>query len=56
MERVPNQNEAAQLSSQIEDECLAAQRRLTGFAASARHTAITARLDPLGRLYKEEFR
>jgi hypothetical protein len=34
-------------------EYLAAQRGLTGFAESARHAAITARLENMGKLHED---
>ena len=52
MEGQTNQNEVARLLSQIENEYLAAQRGLSGFAASAQHAAITARMENLGRLHE----
>ena len=50
MER--NQSEVAHLLNQIETEYLAAQRGLTGFAESAKHAAITARMENVGRLHE----
>ncbi len=47
------QSEVAQLLNQIEAEYLAAQRGLTGFAESAKHAAITARMENLGRLHED---
>jgi hypothetical protein len=47
-----NQSEVAQLLNQIEMEYIAAQRGLTGFAESAMHAAITARLENMGRLHE----
>lgn len=48
-----NPNEVARLLNQIEMEYLAAQRGLTGFAEGARHAAITARLENMGRLHED---
>lgn len=48
-----NQSEVAQLLDQIEQEYLAAQRGLTGFAEGARHTAITARMERIGQLHQD---
>jgi hypothetical protein len=45
------QSEVARLLAQIEAEYLAAQRGLSGLAVTARHTAITARLENMGRLH-----
>ena len=52
MTQRPNPNEVAHLLKQIETEYLAAQRGLTGFAESARHAAITARLENMGKLHE----
>ncbi len=46
------QSEVARLLSQIETEYLAAERGLTGFAESARHAAITARMERIGQLHQ----
>lgn len=48
-----NPSEVARLLNQIEMEYIAAQRGLTGFAESARHAAITARLENMGRLHED---
>ena len=47
-----NQSEVARILERIENEYVAAQRGLTGLAQSARHTAITARIENLGRLHE----
>lgn len=52
MTRRPNPSEVARLLKQIEKEYLAAQRGLTGFAESAKHATITARMENLGRLHQ----
>ena len=52
MQKVPNSSEITQLLKQIEAEYIAAQRGLTGFAESARHEFITARLENMGKLHK----
>lgn len=52
MKNQVNQSEIAHLLNQIETEYIAAQRGLTGFAESARHAAITARLENMGRLHE----
>jgi hypothetical protein len=52
MGEVPNQSEVARLLNQIETEYIAAQRGLTGFAESARHAAITARMERVGQLHQ----
>jgi hypothetical protein len=52
MENQTNQSEVARLLSLIETEYLAAQRGLTGFAESAKHAAITARMENMGRLHE----
>jgi hypothetical protein len=46
------QSEVARLLAQIEAEYLAAQRGLSGLAATAKHAAITARMEQMGRLHK----
>jgi len=52
MERKANQSEIARLLSQIETEYIAATRGLSGFAAGAKHEAITARMENLGKLHE----
>lgn len=52
MEQQSNPSAVAQLLNQIESEYIAAQRGLTGFAESARHAAITARMENLGKLHE----
>jgi hypothetical protein len=47
-----NQSEVAQLLAQIECEYLAAQRGLSGFAESAKHEVIAARMEHLGKLHE----
>jgi hypothetical protein len=51
MENQNNQSEVARLLQQIEAEYLAATRGLAGFAEGAKHAAITARLENMGRLH-----
>ncbi len=46
-------SEVRRLLNQIEAEYIAAQRGLTGFAESAMHAAITARMENLGRLHED---
>ena len=46
------QSEVARLLNQIENEYTAAQRGLTGLAESARHAAITARMERMGQLHQ----
>jgi hypothetical protein len=53
MEEDTNQSEVARLLDQVEAEYLAAQRGLTGFAESAKHAAITARMENMGRLHED---
>ncbi len=53
MEQKTNTSEIARLLAQIEVEYRAAQQGLTGFAESARHEAITARMANLGRLHED---
>lgn len=53
MKRTPDQSEVARLLDQIEAEYLAAQRGLSGFAASASHSAINARVEKLGKLQED---
>lgn len=52
MERNENTSEVAQILSQIETEYRAAQYGLTGLAEAAKHTAITARMENLGKLHE----
>jgi hypothetical protein len=47
-----DRSEVARLLAQIEAEYLAAQRGLTGFAESAKHAAITARMEKIGKLHE----
>ena len=47
-----NQSEVARVLAQIEAEYDAAQRGLTGLAECARHAAITARMENIGRLHE----
>jgi DNA transposition AAA+ family ATPase len=47
------ESEVAQILAKIEAECVAAQRGMTGFAESARHECITARLENMGRLHEQ---
>jgi len=53
MELKSNQSEVAHLLNQIEAEYLAATRGLSGFAATAKHEAITARMENVGRLHED---
>ncbi len=48
-----NPSEVARLLNQIEAEYLAAQRGLTGFAESAKHAVITARMERIGQLHED---
>lgn len=52
MKQRPQSSEVAQLLRQIEQEFAAAQQGLTGFAESAKHAAITARMENLGKLHQ----
>ena len=47
-----SKSEVARLLNQIEVEYLAAQRGLTGFAESAKHKFITARMEHMGQLHE----
>ena len=47
------QSEVAHILRRIEIEYTAAQRGLTGLAQSARHAAITARMEHMGLLHKD---
>ena len=47
-----NASEIARLLNQIETEYVAATQGLSGFAESAKHAAITARMENLGRLHE----
>jgi hypothetical protein len=46
-----NTSEVVHILDQIEAEYIAATRGLTGFAEGAKHAAITARLENMGRLH-----
>lgn len=48
-----NTSEVTRLLEQIEMEYIAGKRGLTGFAESAKHTAITARMEHLGQLHQD---
>jgi hypothetical protein len=52
MERTSNQSEVARILAQVESEYLAARRGLSGFAEGARHAAISARMENMGRLHQ----
>jgi hypothetical protein len=52
MKGMSNPSEVARLLAQIEAEYLAAQRGLTGFAEGAKHAAITARMEKIGKLHE----
>jgi len=53
MKSASNQSAVARILQQIETAYRAAQRGLTGIAASARHAAITARMEHLGLLHND---
>lgn len=53
MEGNSNHSTITHLLNQIEAEYLAAQRGLTGFAESARHSMITARMERLGQFHEQ---
>jgi hypothetical protein len=53
MERVPKQSEIVRLLEQIESEYIAATRGMSGFAATAKHAAITARMENLGQIHED---
>ena len=46
-----NQSQIANLLRQIEEEYIAAQNGLDGLAAVAKHEAISARMENLGKLH-----
>jgi hypothetical protein len=52
MEQEKNTSEVAHLLQQVEAEYLAATRGMSGFAATAQHAAITARMENLGHLHE----
>lgn len=52
MESQTKRSEIAHVLNQIEAEYLAAQRGLTGFAESAKHRIITARMENIGQLHE----
>ncbi len=47
-----SESQVARLLNQIETEYIAAQRGLTGLAESARHAAINARMENIGKLHE----
>lgn len=53
MEPVPNQSEVARLLDQIEATYTAARRGLVGFAESAKHQAITAKMEHMARIHEQ---
>jgi hypothetical protein len=53
MDQQTQQSEVARLLSQIEAEYLAATRGLSGFAATAKHAALTARMERMGQLHQD---
>ncbi len=53
MDLQSNQSEVARILQQIETEYVAARRGLTGFAESAKHAAITARMEHMGLLHQD---
>lgn len=53
MERVSKQSEVAQLLGQIETEYIAAMRGISGLAVTAKHEAITTRMENLGQLHED---
>jgi len=53
MRREENTSEVAHILIQIETEYRAAQYGVTGFAEGARHEAITARMEKVGRLHED---
>ncbi|HEU5384029.1 MAG TPA: hypothetical protein VFV38_52205 [Ktedonobacteraceae bacterium] len=50
--RHQNRSDVARILNQIETEYRAAQRGLTGLAESAKHAAITARMERMGQLHQ----
>jgi hypothetical protein len=53
MEQQTNQSEVARLLSQIENEYTAAMRGLSGLAEGAKHAAITARMNNMGKIHEQ---
>lgn len=48
-----NQSEVARLIQQLNAECEAARRAMHGYAETARHEAITRRMERMGALHEE---
>ncbi|MEO7018986.1 MAG: hypothetical protein ABI234_02420 [Ktedonobacteraceae bacterium] len=48
-----SESQVARLLNQIETEYIAAQRGLTGMAESAKHAAINARMENIGKLHQD---
>lgn len=53
MESTVRGSDVTRLLNQIEAEYTAAQYGLSGFAESARHQAITARMENIGKLHQQ---
>jgi RPA family protein len=53
MRHPSNQSEITRLLATIESEYVASQHGLTGFAESAKHAAITARMEHIGQLHED---
>jgi hypothetical protein len=51
-QRENNRSEVRHILKQIETEYLASRNGLTGFAEGAKHAAITARMENMGRLHE----
>ena len=52
MERTSNPSEVARLLGQIETEYLAARQGMSGFAETAKHAAISARMERMGKIHE----
>jgi hypothetical protein len=52
MESHTSQSEIARILNQIETEYIAATQGMSGFAITAKHAVITARMENMGRLHE----
>jgi hypothetical protein len=53
MQEANNQSEVARLMQRLDAECEAARLAMHGYAETARHEAITKRMENMGRLHEE---
>jgi len=53
MQEAGSQSEIARLIQQLDAECAAARLAMTGYAETAKHEVITARMERMGALHEE---